>query len=62
MLFKPSSRRRRFSKAVPGGEQAPTQGRPPRRSARWSALVDRVQLSGDVVAMYERVLCEIVNW
>ena len=80
---------------VPGGEQAPTQGRPPRRSApdlsavregdlsdrlhqqddrgdwcalrarstvSWSALVDRVELSGNVVAMYERVLCETVNW
>ena len=33
MLFKLSSRRRQFSEAVPGGEQAPTQGRPPRRSA-----------------------------
>ena len=28
----------------------------------WAALVDQVQLSGDVVAMYERVLCETVNW
>ena len=28
----------------------------------WSALVDRVELSGDVVAMYERVLCESVKW
>ena len=81
--------------AVPGGEQAPIQGRPPRSSApdlsavreggplrpssstrrpgdwcalrarptvSWSALVDRVELSGHVVAMYERVLCETVNW
>ena len=28
----------------------------------WSALVDQVELAGNVVAMYERVLCEIVNW
>ena len=28
----------------------------------WSALVDRVELSVDVVTMYERVLCETVNW
>ena len=28
----------------------------------WSALVDRVELSGDVVVIYERVLCETVNW
>ena len=28
----------------------------------WSALVNRVELSGDMVAMYERVLCETVNW
>ena len=25
-------------------------------------LVDRVELSGNVVAMYERVLCETVKW
>ena len=31
-------------------------------SVQGSALVDRVELSGNVVAMYERVLCETVNW
>ena len=33
-----------------------------RSTVSWSALVDRVELSGNVVALYERVLCEIVNW
>ena len=33
-----------------------------RSTVSWSALVDRMELSGNVVAMYERVLCETVNW
>ena len=78
MLFKLSSRRRRFSDSwrhrYSGGEQAPIQGRPrcsdpdlsavrkgdlsdrlhrARSTVSWSALVDRVELSGNVVAMYE---------
>ena len=33
-----------------------------RSTVSWAALVDQVKLSGNVVVMYERVLCETVNW
>ena len=33
-----------------------------RSTVSWASLVDRVELSGNVVAMYECVLCETVKW